>query len=88
MSALAHKRTGKRVGASFAFARKIAVARIRPLRARGMPGIFRTTVQSPAYPLRRTCHASELRATPSKISWIPSNTPSSQTAVVVRLAKR
>ncbi len=34
-----------------------------------------------------TCHVSELRATPSQISWIPSNTPSSQTAVVVRLAK-
>ena len=43
--------------------------------------------QSAAYALRRTCHASELRATPSQISWIPSNTPSSQTAVVVRLAK-
>jgi hypothetical protein len=44
--------------------------------------------QSAAYALRRTCHASELRATPSQMSWIPSNTPSSQIAVVVRLAKR
>jgi YD repeat-containing protein len=41
-----------------------------------------------AHARRRTCHASELRATPSQISWMPSNTPSSQTAVVVRLAKR
>ena len=44
--------------------------------------------QSADYALRRTCHARELRATPSQISWIPSNTPSSQTAVVVRLARR
>ena len=48
----------------------------------------RDACQSAAYALRRTCHASELRATPSKISWIPSKKPSSQTAVVVRLAKR
>jgi len=45
-----------------------------------------TLVRAQLYALRRTCHASELRATPSEISWIPSNTPSSQIAVVVRLA--
>jgi hypothetical protein len=53
----------------------------RPQIESGQDRYLQDACQNAAYELRRTCHARELRATPSKISWIPSSTPSSQTAV-------